>query len=216
MSKVRWELDPRRTALLAIDLQNAFLLPESPLAAPEGLAMLPAFNALIATARSLDIPVIFTATLHDPRDAGGRMDDLFPRRHDSRGLERGTLAQQIHPAVDKRPKDVVVEKPRYSAFWRTDLDRTLDRLGTDTLLIGGVWSNVCVEATARDAFLRDLKVVLLADCMATGDLPDVGLGAVSAADAQRVALADMAWHLGEVASSQDVATRLAAAARPSP
>jgi biuret amidohydrolase len=210
MSKVRWELEPRRTALLAVDLQNAFLLPESPLAAPDGLAILPAFNRLIGTARDAGVTVIFTATVHDPLEPPSRMDDLFPMRRHAKGLQHGSAAQQIHPEVDKREGDLVVEKPRYSAFWRTDLDVTLRRLGVDTLLIGGVWSNVCVEATARDAFFREYKVVYLADCTSTGELPDVGFGTVSAADAHRVALADMAWHVGEVAFSEDVATRLSA------
>ena len=210
MSKVRWDLDPRRTALLAVDLQNAFLLPTSPLAAVDGLAILPHFNRLIAAARRSGVQVIFTKTVHDPQEPPNRMDDLFPARRNTRGLERGTAAQQIHPDVDQSDSDLIVEKPRYSAFWRTDLDATLRRLELDTLLIGGVWSSVCVEATARDAFFRDYKVVYLADCTASGELPDVGFGAVSAADVHRVALADMAWHIGEVASSQDVAARLAA------
>lgn len=212
MGKVRWELDPGRTALLAMDLQNAFLLPASPLAAPEGLAILPAFNRLIAAARRAGVPVIFTATAHDPLEPPNRMDDLFPARRKARGLERGTVAQQIHPGVDRRDDDLLVEKPRYSAFWRTDLDATLRRMGVDTLVIGGVWSNVCVEATARDAFFREYKVVYLADCTATGDLPDTGFGSVTAAEAQRTTLADIAFHIGEVADSRDVAARLAAAA----
>ena len=210
MSKVRWELDPGRAALLAVDLQNAFLLPGSPLAAPEGLAILPAFNRLIAAARRAGVPVIFTATIHDPREPPNRMDDLFPARHKAGGLMRGSAAQQIHPEVDRRDADLLVEKPRYSAFWRTDLDATLRSMNVDTLLIGGVWSNVCVESTARDAFFREYKVVYLADCTATGDLPDTGYGRVSAADAHRATLADIAWHIGEVAYSQDVAARLLA------
>jgi len=208
MSKVRWTLDPRRTALIAVDLQNAFLLPESPLAALDGLAILPAFNSLIATVRRVGVAVIFTMTVHDAEEPSSRMDDLFPARHKARGLERGTAAQQIHSDVDKSEDDLVIEKLRYSAFWNTDLDATLRRMQVDTLLIGGVWTNVCVEATARDAFFREYRVVCLADCSASGELPDVGFGTVSAADAHRVALADMAWHIGEVAYSKDVAARL--------
>jgi len=214
MSKIRWELDPARTALLAMDLQNAFLLPASPLAAPHGLAILPAFNRLIGAARRAGVAVIFTATVHEPVEPPNRMDDLFPARRTARGLERGTTAQQIHPGVDRCEEDLVVEKPRYSAFWRTDLDATLRQRGVDTLVIGGVWSNVCVEATARDAFFREYKVVYLADCTATGDLPDTGFGRVSAADAQRVTLADIAFHIGEVAYSEDVAARLSFSRRP--
>jgi ureidoacrylate peracid hydrolase len=216
MGKVRWELDPGRTALLAIDLQNAFLLPESPLAARDGLAILPAFNRLIAAARHAGVPVIFTATVHDPSEPASRMDDLFPARRTAKGLERSTHAQQIHADVDRRGTDLLVLKPRYSAFWRTELDAMLGQMKVDTLIIGGAWSNVCVESTARDAFFREYKVVYLADCTATGDLPDTGFGPVTAEEAQRATLADIAWHVGEVAYSHDVMARLSATARERP
>jgi nicotinamidase-related amidase len=208
MSKVRWPIAPSMTALLAMDLQNAFLQPDSPLAAPRGLAMLPTFNRLIAAARDAGVSIIFTATTQDPAEPPSRMDELFPARQAGKGLFRGTPGQQIHASVDRREGDLLVEKPRYSAFWRTDLDATLRRLGVDTLLIGGVWSNVCVESTARDAMFREYKVVYLADCTATGDLPDVGYGRIAADEAQRVTLADMAWHVGEVATADEVIARL--------
>jgi ureidoacrylate peracid hydrolase len=216
VSKIRWTIEPARSALMAVDLQNAFLLPDSPLAAPGGLAILPAFNRVIAAARRIGMPVIFTATTHDPAELPNRMDDLFPTRRGRHSLERSTPGHRIHPSVDRRDGDVIVEKPRYSAFWRTDLDALLRGLHVDTLLIGGVWSNVCVESTARDAFLREFKVVYLADCTAAGDLPDAGYGHVAADDAQRVTLADIAWHIGEVATADDVIARLNAARPVSP
>ena len=208
MTKVRWDLHPARTALIVIDLQNAFLLPDSPMAARGGLEIVPTFNRLIAAARLVGMPVIFTATTHDPAEPLNRMDDLFPTRRAGRWLERSAPAQQIHPSVDFREGDLLVEKPRYSAFWRTDLEAILGRLGVDTLVIGGAWSNVCVESTARDAFFRDYRVVYLADGTATGDLPDVGYGRITAADAQRITLADIAWHIGEVATADDVVARI--------
>ena len=97
-----------------------------------------------------------------------------------------------------------------------DLDALLRARHVDTLLMGGVWSNVCVEATARDAFLREYKVIYLADCTAAGDLPDAGYGHVGADDVQRVTLAGMAWHIGEVATAEDVIARLNAARPVSP
>lgn len=136
------------------------------------------------------------------------MDDLFPARRTAKGLEASTLAQQIHPDVDRREGDRVVLKSRYSAFWGTDLDEILRRMDTDTLIIGGVWTNVCVESTARDALFREYKVICVADCTAAGELPDTGFGRVSADDAQRTTLADIAWHIGEVAYADDVAARL--------
>jgi ureidoacrylate peracid hydrolase len=207
---LRWEIVAQRTALLVVDLQNAFLLPESPLAAHGGLAILPAINRLIAAARHVGVPVIFTATAHDPSELPNRMDDLFPERRKAKGLETSTRAHQIHPDVDRRDSDIVVRKSRYSAFWRTNLDALLGGMHVDTLVIGGVWTNVCVESTARDALFREYKVVCVADCTAAGELPDTGFGRIAPEDAQRMALADIAWHLGEVAYVDDVVTRLSA------
>jgi ureidoacrylate peracid hydrolase len=208
LGKVRWDIDPGRTSLLVVDLQNAFLLPESPLAAPDGLGILPTFNRLIAAARRIGVPVIFTATVHDPSEPPSRMDDLFPGRRIAKGLEASTRAQQIHADVERREGDLLVLKPRYSAFWQTELDATLRRMQVDTLIIGGVWSNVCVASTARDALFREYKVICVADCTAAGALPDTGLGFVGADDAQRTTLADIAWHIGEVAYADDVVARL--------
>ena len=123
---------------------------------------------------------------------------------------RGSAAQQIHPrSIGATP--ISWWKSRATArSGAPTLTRRFDRMNVDTLLIGGVWSNVCVESTARDALFREYKVVYLADCTATGDLPDTGFGRVSAAVAHRATLADIAWHIGEVAYSQDVAARLLA------
>ncbi|WP_235883609.1 cysteine hydrolase family protein [Saccharopolyspora elongata] len=53
---------------------------------------------------------------------------------------------------------------RYSGFYGTDLEATLRRLGTTSLIVTGCTTSVCVESTIRDAFFRDYLPVLLADC----------------------------------------------------
>jgi ureidoacrylate peracid hydrolase len=69
-------------------------------------------------------------------------------------------------------------------------------------------TNVCCESTARDAFSRDYKVIFLSDGNATFDFPDVGFGAVSADEAQRVALTVLAMCFAQVSSVDEVIAEL--------
>jgi ureidoacrylate peracid hydrolase len=208
MTKIRWALDPATTALAVVDMQNDFLLPESPLAARGGLALLPRINRLIAAARGSGALVLFTATTNRPGQDRGRMADLFPAGPHGPLLADGTPGWQLHPDVDRRPEEPLIPKPRYSAFWGTGLDDLLRARSIDALILAGVWTNCCVEATARDAFFRDYRVVCVADGTATGDLADLGHGAHAAEDVQRLTLADLAAHVGEVATTADLVHRL--------
>ena len=65
------------------------------------------------------------------------------------------------------PGEVIVNKHRYGAFEGTDLDLVLRSRGVRSVIMTGVATNVCVETTARQAFLRDYYVVFTSDCSAT-------------------------------------------------
>lgn len=213
MGKVRWDVHPATAAFLVIDMQNDFLLPSSPLAARGGLELLPRVNRMIAAARKHSMLLVFTASTYYSNEPYGRLGDLFPELYHTSVLKDGTPGWQIHPELDYRPGDVLIKKPRYSAFWRTDLDDLLRARGIDTLILSGVWSNCCVESTARDAFFRDYRVIVLEDCVATGDLPDLGHGSFPAEEIQRVTLADLAMHVGQVTSSDELLDLLEQGAR---
>jgi nicotinamidase-related amidase len=79
------------------------------------------------------------------------------------GLRRGTWGAEV--VAEMPPPDYEVEKTRYSAFHNTSLEPLLRGLSVDTVMLAGVITNVCVEATARDAFHRDFRVVVLRDCV---------------------------------------------------
>ena len=70
------------------------------------------------------------------------------------------------------PDEVIVTKHRYGAFESSDLDLVLRSQGIRTVVMTGVATNVCVETTARQAFLRDYYVVFTSDCTATYDQAD--------------------------------------------
>jgi isochorismate hydrolase len=76
---------------------------------------------------------------------------------------------QIDPDLAVAQSDPVVIKKRYSAFFNTDLDQLLHRLRPDALILAGINTHACVRVTAIDAYQRDWKIVLAADCVDSYD-----------------------------------------------
>ncbi|MDH4606969.1 isochorismatase family cysteine hydrolase [Pseudomonas sp. BN102] len=123
--------------------------------------------ALIASVRSAGIPLIYTRHINDaeatdlppgePLDANGRPASYCA----------GTRQVQILPRLAPQPGDCVIDKPRYSAFHRTDLDAQLKRLGIGRLMISGVLTDACVLATVLDAFALGYRVDLIVDACTT-------------------------------------------------
>jgi ureidoacrylate peracid hydrolase len=104
----------------------------------------------------------------------------------------------LHELMDVQPEDIVVEKPRFGRLHGTELEIILRSRGVDTIILGGINTNVCVDTTAREAAVREFRVLFLSDGTANFDLPDGGLGAASAEELQRTAVAVMAFGFAEV------------------
>jgi MAF protein len=154
-----WTLDPKRCALLVMDMQRYFTGGGDGLAAP----VIPNINLLSAAARSCGMPVIFTQHGHEDPDRDGGMlgrwwGDL---------IESGTPDHALDPSLLVGPDDTILPKKRYSAFAGTDLEGILRKSGVDQLIITGTMTNLCCETTARDAFVRDFEVFFAADACAT-------------------------------------------------
>lgn len=81
-------------------------------------------------------------------------------------LPPGVKESDILPELAPQPDEVIIVKPRFSAFYNTDLDAILKELGVTTLVFTGGTTSICVESTLRDAFFRDYRCLLLADCTA--------------------------------------------------
>jgi len=166
-------LDPRRSALLVIDMQNAFVAPGAPVEVPAARAIVPAINRLAAGLRRRAVPVIWV--LHQNRADGGDWQGFYgafvspaDRLRAVGALAPGAEMQKLWPQMQSQPEDLVVAKNRYSALipGASELASVLAKRGIDTLLIAGTKTNVCCECTARDAMMLDFKVVLLSDCTA--------------------------------------------------
>jgi nicotinamidase-related amidase len=213
----QYEIDPNRTAFLVVDMTNDFLLEGAPVECPQGRDLLPRLNSLAESCREAGVLVIYTTHVHraDGSDMGRMADTLTHLADEDRrplGLIAGTPGVEIHSDLPPGDDDVLIEKHRFSSFHDSDLETVLRVRGIDTLVIGGVATNGCCESTAREASFRDYKVIFLADGNATFDMPDMGFGAVSSEECQRVVLSTIALAFGEVASCADVEKRIETAA----
>jgi ureidoacrylate peracid hydrolase len=164
-------LEAKRTALLVIDMQNAFLAPGAAIEVPKAREIVPSINRLAAGLRQRGATVIWV--MHENRRDGSDWDGFFgafvsDRAKAAGALSGGSETQALWPKLDTAPADLRVSKNRYSAFIgsSSSLEKTLKARGVDTLLLAGTKTNVCVESTARDAMMLDFKVVLLSDCTA--------------------------------------------------
>jgi ureidoacrylate peracid hydrolase len=166
-------LDPARSALVVIDMQNTFCQPGAPAEVPVSRAIVPAINRLSRALRTRGVPVIWV--LHANTHRGGRSDwEVFFNHVVADQVRTRTIEslapgrQAVWEELETAPEDVTVIKNRYSALisGSSSLERVLRNLGIDTLLIAGTKTNVCCEATARDAMMLDFKVVMLTDCCA--------------------------------------------------
>lgn len=151
------------TALLVIDLQKE-----------DGFA-LERFDQVVANAASIlqlarrqGLPIIYTRHVNnaDGQDlAGGEPLDADGR---PASYCAGTAAVEVLDALAPQPGDSVIDKPRYSAFYRSTLDAELERRGIRHLVVFGVLTDVCVLSSVFDAYCRDYRISLIADaCTAT-------------------------------------------------
>ena len=85
-----------------------------------------------------------------------------------KGCKGAPLVELLHPGKE----DYFVLKPKHSAFFSTTLDTLLRYLGTETLVVGGFAADICVLFTANDAYMRDLKLFVPADCVVSNTPED--------------------------------------------
>jgi ureidoacrylate peracid hydrolase len=168
---VNENLDPAKTALVVVDMQNAFMLPGVAHAlCPMAEKIVPNVNRLARAVReSGGIVVWIKTTFKD--DALKNWSTYFEMVTPQQGAKRiaaltaGGKGHELWAALDVRPDDPVVEKTRFSAFIQgsSDLADVLRARGIDTALITGTVTNVCCESTARDAMMLNFKTIMVTD-----------------------------------------------------
>lgn len=154
-------LVPERTALINVDLQRHFVD-----SAPDGLAVVDSVNRLAAACREAGVLVIHTR--HVLRPDGSNMGVLAEIPKIREGLlNEGAESAAFHQALVLDARDILLEKPRFGAFYGTDLELILRARGIDSVIISGISTPVCCDTTAREAQARDFRVLFLSDATAT-------------------------------------------------
>jgi len=198
-------VDPGHTALLVVDVQNDFCHRDGGLAQGGGdmTAIERAIGKLDGTirqARKAGIPVIFLRIVQSPETNSEAWESLEPEEG-PRLVVAGSWGADYYAPIGPAEGDLEIVKHRHSGFVATSLDLALRSRGIKTVVLGGVASNVCVEATARDAADYDYYVVVLGD--ASGAVRD---------ELHEAALYTIRTYIGRVACAADVTGAWAAAA----
>ena len=165
------DLDPARTALVVVDMQNGFMVPELG-HAPCTMAheIVPNINRLAGAVRATGGTVIWiqTAYTDETLTSWSTLYGMVGTKGAEKrkfSLSPGGKGYEIFPDLKVEPADLIVVKNRYSAFIQgsSNIESVLRERGLDTLLITGTVTNVCCESTARDAMMRNFRTIMVTD-----------------------------------------------------
>lgn len=123
----------------------------------EGLKIIPNLQELVRLGREKSIPLVYA------NDALGSDDFLFGARMKPHAIV-GTAGARVIDELRPEPSDLIVDKRRFSAFFKTDLDITLNQWKIDTIVLGGVATEVCVLSTAYDGVSHNFRTIVIEDC----------------------------------------------------
>jgi nicotinamidase-related amidase len=157
--------DGNAIALLLVDLISEFEFPGGDQLLREAFRIAPALKELKRRAKGAGVPIVYA------NDNFGRWQSSFQQllsRCLSPNCQSRSFVEQFAPECD----DYVVLKPKHSAFFQTPLDILLKHLGTRKLVLAGFCTNSCILFTAQDAYMRDLELIIPADCVASYTIED--------------------------------------------
>jgi ureidoacrylate peracid hydrolase len=194
-----------KTALVVIDLQNAFILPGMPAAVKNARDIVPNVNRLAKAVRKSGGTVAWVKmTLDGERETWSVFFDYFGSPTHSaaelKSLSRGDPGHELYAELEVGPADFIVEKTRFSAFIQgsSELDGRLRGRGIDTVIIVGTVTNTCCESSARDAMMLNYKTILVSDA-----------NAAHSDDEHNATLTNILRIFGDVLSTDEAVERLA-------
>lgn len=193
-----------KTAFVIVDMQNFFMKEGELMCAPASRDIVPDVTRLAQAVRDaggLVIWIVMEAT-EESRDAWWNFHELFhPEAQDRRfnSLARHGEGYRLWHEMHPQSCDLTVVKKRYSAFVQgsSDIEQVLRERDIDTVLVGGVATNVCCESTARDCMMRGFRTIMVSDCNA------------SFTDAEHEgALLNFITYFGDVQTADEVIARM--------
>ncbi|MGI9659528.1 MAG: cysteine hydrolase family protein [Gaiellaceae bacterium] len=210
------EIDPEKTAILAMDIQKLCVDPkgaayiESVAGAPSGQDVLGPINTVLDRARAEGMHIVWSrwGLRGDGADAGmctAKWPPMEPGTPDSPaswGNRDAEIADETVPLED----EIVIDKHRFSSFYNTPLDEYMRDWGCDTLVIVGVTSANCGHATCIDGWNKNYKMVILADCSTA--LPHPGEDQPMGTGQHWEALRNIQMNYGDVLLSSEFFAKL--------
>lgn len=162
-------------AVLVIDLVKDFTDPAGKVPHQAAAQIVPRVDAFVRAARAAGALIVWIVDFHRAGKPDWELQNV--RAH----CMEGTAGVELAPPLEPRPQDYVLHKRRYSAFFATDLDLILRENGVRRVFLAGTKTNVCVRATAQDAFQLGYRVVVPRACVSTdkahlhqANLEDIG------------------------------------------
>jgi nicotinamidase-related amidase len=152
--------DQSEIALLLIDVINDLEFPGGEELLLSALPAARNIARLKERARQAQVPIIYV------NDNFGKWRSDF-KRIVTHCLQENVRGRRIAKLLKPNDEDYFVLKPKHSGFFSTTLDLVLEYLGTRTLVLTGIAGNNCVLFTANDAYMRDYKLIIPADCTAS-------------------------------------------------
>jgi maleamate amidohydrolase len=195
-----------RPAVLIVDMQNDFCDPEAPTTLwPSIGRTYEPIKRLCAAARERDLPIIYTQGLVAADGSTAGLWRFKQRFHAEYRVQiEGSRGAEIIHQLSPETCDRVIRKWRPSAFFRTDLEVFLAVRRIDTLLCCGTSVSGCVRATVTDAFMRDIRCMVIRDCVAdrTTAVLEANLFDLQQKYAEVVSLSDTLAYLGSMSAER--------------
>ncbi len=200
------QIEAAATALIVVDMQNAFCKPGAPAEVPASRGIVGNINGLAKTLRNAGGQVVWIVSVFDARSGRSDWENFFNhivaadvRERTMENMAPGGDGTFLWHEMDDHDEDSLLEKNRYSCFapGASQLERVLRSRGVDTVLIAGTKTNICCETTARAAFDMDFNVIMANDCCA------------ALSDREHVAaLENIIQQFGDVMTNKEITERL--------
>ncbi|MGI6206445.1 MAG: cysteine hydrolase family protein [Anaerovoracaceae bacterium] len=158
--------DLSKAALIVIDMENGFVDGRSPFCIKGAAETVPAISKIAGTFREKGLPVFMVRRVY--RDDGSdvektRLDSWLASGRPCSVSAEEYMSPDFVKGLEPENGDYVINKPRWSAFFGTELDVMLRRLGVDTVVIAGTTTPNCVRTTCYDANALEYSVVIVSD-----------------------------------------------------
>lgn len=155
------------SAYILIDMENGFVSPESAHCIKNARATVPACERTIAMAREKGIPIFFVKRIYRADGSDVEITRYHQWVEGGRSMSpasQGENSAEGFSGLKPQPGDYSIIKPRWSAFFHTELDLILRRLGVRNVILAGTTTPNCVRTTCYDANSLEYNVVVLEDC----------------------------------------------------